>query len=65
MPAKITWTTVLADMIVGQELRVQKDIGRKVIAPRISREMKLKYPEREYVTDSRSEKGNMIVTRKK
>lgn len=64
MPKKVSWTTILADMEVKDKLRVSLDVGRKTVAPRISREIKYQHPEREYTTDSKSEPGILIITRK-
>lgn len=65
MPPKVSWTTTLANLKIGEQLPVPEDVGRKTVAPRISREMKLKYPDREFETDRTSSPGVMIITRKK
>jgi hypothetical protein len=62
MPVKVSWTTIIADMIVGDKLKVSAD-KRSTVAPRISREIKLKYPNREYTTDMKSEPGKLIIER--
>ncbi|MEO6522186.1 MAG: hypothetical protein ABIN91_10945 [Mucilaginibacter sp.] len=62
MPVKISWTTILSDMKVGDKLTVSAD-KRSTVASRISREIKLMWPEREYPTDMKSEPGKMIIKR--
>jgi hypothetical protein len=65
MPVKVSWTTKLSEMEVGETLRVSLNVGRKTVAPRISREIKLMHPDREYPTDAKSEPGILIIKRKK
>jgi hypothetical protein len=62
MPEKISWTTILSDMKMGDKLTVPAE-SRGTVAPRISREIKLMYPERSYTTDMKTLPGKMIITR--
>lgn len=63
MPEKVSWTTILSDMIVGDKLKVSISVGRGTVAPRISREIKYLHPTREYTTDTKSDPKYLIVTR--
>lgn len=62
MPAKVSWTTKLIDMQVGEKL-VTHIKNRATISPRISREIKLMHPDRCYKTDAKSEPDKLIITR--
>lgn len=62
MPVKVSWATLIAKLEKEETFKVSAN-KRKTIAPIISREIKLKYPDREYKTDIKSSPGILIVKR--
>lgn len=63
VPQKFSWTSTLSEMEIGGKMKIAAEVGRKTVAPRISREIKLMYPSRVYTTDCTIEPGFMIIER--
>ncbi|MDP3561695.1 MAG: hypothetical protein Q8R83_05925 [Legionellaceae bacterium] len=61
---RFSWTNVLAEMGVEEDLEVSIEYDR-TISQRISREIKLKYPDRTYRTDRKSKPGKLVIRRTK
>lgn len=58
IPKQISWTTLIGDLEVGQELKAFYS-ERSTIASRISREIKWQYPERKYPTSKLVEQDHL------
>lgn len=60
---KFSWTAeVLAIEVGGEPLRIEID-DRKKVAPLLSREIKLKAPDRVFETDTVTEPGYCLIKR--
>lgn len=61
---KFSWTNEILSVRVGERIKVPKEFA-KTVTPIISRDIKLKAPEREFETDGKSEPAFLIIERKK
>lgn len=59
---KFSWAGEMEALRVDEAFRTHKKFA-KTVSPVISRDMKLKFSEREYTTDTKSEKGFIIIKR--